>query len=185
MTLGNRGKPRRCLDKLKETTVQFGLVQIEAGADALAVPDHATSDLVSAQSCREVPLEIHRELAARLPASLILHICWRTIERMEYIAQTGMAAFHFDSKNDLHAMVHVMRNRIALIGNINNPVTLLSQVPAEVRQEAFGAPAAGVQLVGPEYAIPLTTPIENLKEIPSVVQHWHRGKVAGNGTSEA
>jgi [methyl-Co(III) methanol-specific corrinoid protein]:coenzyme M methyltransferase len=37
----------RCLDKLKEVAVLFGRAQIDAGADALTLPDHATGDLVS------------------------------------------------------------------------------------------------------------------------------------------
>jgi uroporphyrinogen-III decarboxylase len=44
---------------------------------------------------------------------------------MDYIAQTGMAAFHFDSKNDAARAMAIVRNRIALVGNVNNPVTLL------------------------------------------------------------
>jgi [methyl-Co(III) methanol-specific corrinoid protein]:coenzyme M methyltransferase len=185
MTVDDPGKAKRCLDRLKEVTVQFGLAQIEADADALTVPDHATGDLVSAQYYKEFLLEIHRELAARLHVPLILHICGRTVDRMDCVAQTGMAAFHFDSKNDPRESVRMMRNRIALVGNINNPVTLLSKGPAEVRQEVYQALEAGVQLVGPECAIPLTTPVENLKVIPKAVQHWHRGRTSRCSASEA
>ncbi len=34
---------------------------------------------------------------------------------------------------------------------------------------------AGVQLIGPECAIPLQTPLENLLEISRTVRAWHRG----------
>jgi [methyl-Co(III) methanol-specific corrinoid protein]:coenzyme M methyltransferase len=86
-----------------------------------------------------------------------------------------MAAFHFDSKNDPAQSMQIVRGRIALVGNVNNPVTLFSKGPEEVRQEVFTALEAGVQLVGPECAIPLTTPVENLREIPRAVSAWHRG----------
>lgn len=173
ITVDDPGQAMRCLEKLKEITVLFGQAQIEAGADALTLPDHATGDLVSAQYYLRFLRNLHREFAQRLPAPLILHICGRTIDRMEYIAQTGMAAFHFDSKNDPVESVKVMRNRVALVGNINNPVTLLTKGPAEVRQEVCRCLAAGVQLIAPECAVPLETPIANLKEIPNAVQDWH------------
>jgi [methyl-Co(III) methanol-specific corrinoid protein]:coenzyme M methyltransferase len=179
MSADDPGKTAACLDKLKEATVQFGLAQIEAGADALTLPDHATGDLVSAGYYDRFLREIHSELVQRLPVPLILHICGRTMDRMEYIARTGVAAFHFDSKNDPAESVRVMRNRVALVGNINNPNTLYAQGPPEVREEVFRALEAGVPLIGPECAIPLRTPIQNLKEIPRAVRDWHRTGPSG------
>lgn len=174
MSIDNPGKTRSCLDKLKEVTVQFGMAQIEAGADALTLPDHATGDLVSARCYNTYLREIHSELAQRLQAPLILHVCGRTLDRMESIARTGMAAFHFDSKNDPLQAIEIVRDRIALAGNINNPVTLLSKGPEEVRREVYRDLEAGVRLVGPECAVPLQTPVENLKEIASAVRCWHQ-----------
>ena len=89
---------------------------------------------------------------------------------MDYIAQRGMASFPFDSRNDLPESVQVMRYRIALVGNFNNPVTLLNKGSAEVRQEVHRTRKAGVQLLGPECTIPLTAATENLKEIPKAAQ---------------
>ncbi len=66
-----------------------------------------------------------------------------------------------------------VEGRIALIGNINNPETLFAKSPAEVRAEVYANLDAGVQLIGPECAIPLQTPIENLLEIPRAVKDWH------------
>jgi len=178
MTVDDPGRAKLCLERLKEITLLFGLAQIEAGADALTLPDHATGDLVSATCYLTFLRDLHREFAERLPAPLILHICGRTIDRMEYIAQTGMAAFHFDSKNDPLESVKAMRNRIALVGNINNPLTLLRRGPREVRQEVYRNLEAGVQLIAPECAVPLETPIRNLKEIPQAVEDWRQGRPA-------
>ena len=174
MSADDPGKTAACLDKLKEVTVQFGLAQIEAGADALTLADHATGDLVSAGYYDRFLREIHAEFVQRLPVPLVLHICGRTIDRMEHIAQTGVAAFHFDSKNDPIESMRVMRQRVALVGNINNPQTLYAQGPAEVREAVFQDLEAGVPLIAPECAIPLQTPVENLQEIPKAVRDWHR-----------
>ena len=124
MSLDDPGKTKLCLDRMKEITVEYGLAQIEAGADALTLPDHATGDLVSGEYYERYLRDLHIEMAERLPVPIILHICGRTVDRMEYIAQTGMAAFHFDSKNTPKESMDIVKERIALVGNINNPETL-------------------------------------------------------------
>ena len=156
------------------------MAQIEAGADALTLPDHATGDLVSGEYYLRYLRDLHIEFAERLPIPLILHICGRTMDRMEYIAQTGFAAFHYDSKNNPAESMAIVKNRISLVGNINNPETLYSKGPEEVRQEVWKNLEAGVQLVGPECAIPLQTTVENLKEIPGAVREWHRQHASAN-----
>jgi MtaA/CmuA family methyltransferase len=180
MSLDSPSDTKRCLDKLKEATIQFGLAQIEAGADALTLPDHATGDLVSGEYYERYLLDMHKEFAEKLKVPIILHICGRTVDRMEFIAQTGMAAFHFDSKNTPSESMDIVHKRISLVGNINNPQTLFSKGIEEVREEVWRNLDAGVEMVGPECAIPLQTPIENLKEIPIAVREWHKRKAAAN-----
>jgi [methyl-Co(III) methanol-specific corrinoid protein]:coenzyme M methyltransferase len=173
MSLDDPGRTKLCLDRMKEVTIQFGLAQIEAGADALTLPDHATGDLVSGEYYQRFLKDLHAEFAERLPVPLILHICGRTVDRMGYIAETGMAAFHFDSKNKPAESMQAMHGCTALVGNINNPETLYAKGPETVREEVFRNLEAGVHLVGPECAIPLQTSIENLLEIKKAVCDWH------------
>ena len=176
LSLDDPGKTKLCLDRMKEITIEFGLAQIEAGADALTLPDHATGDLVSGDYYKRYLRDLHIEFAERLSVPIILHICGRTVDRMEYIAQTGMAAFHYDSKNTPEESTQIVRDRIALVGNINNPETLFAKGPETVGAEVVRNLEAGVQLIGPECAIPLQTSIENLKAIPRTVLEWHRGR---------
>ena len=171
-TVDDPAEIMKSLRKLMEFTILFGEAQIEAGADVLTVPDHATGDLVSGEYYRRFLLEIHQELEEILPVPLILHICGNTVDRMPYIAQTGMAAFHFDSKNDPQEAMEAVDGGIKLVGNINNPTTLYSRGPAEVRKEVYKALDAGVQLIAPECAIPLKTKLENLLEIPIAIEDW-------------
>jgi MtaA/CmuA family methyltransferase len=178
MSLDDPDQTRRILDKLKEATVDFGVAQLEAGADAVTLPDHATGDLVSGEYYDRYLRNLHIEFAERIPIPIILHICGRTIDRMDYIAQTGMAAFHYDSKNDPSESIEIMKERISLVGNINNPETLFSKGPEVVRQEVVRNLEAGVHLVGPECAIPLQTAIGNLKAIPLAVKEWHTENTA-------
>lgn len=173
MSLDDPDKTRRCLDKMKKSTIDFGRAQIEAGADALTLPDHATGDLVSGEYYDRYLREMHTQFVEDIPIPLILHICGRTVDRMGFIAQTGMAAFHYDSKNNPTESIQEVAEQISLVGNINNPETLYSQGPEDVAAEVRSNLDAGIQLVGPECAIPLQTAIENLKAIPQAVRDWH------------
>jgi [methyl-Co(III) methanol-specific corrinoid protein]:coenzyme M methyltransferase len=73
--------------------------------------------------------------------------------------------------------MEIVSDRISLIGNINNPETLFSKNPEDVRKEVIANLEAGVPLIGPECAIPLQTRIENLMEIPKTVRQWHNEHV--------
>jgi [methyl-Co(III) methanol-specific corrinoid protein]:coenzyme M methyltransferase len=176
MSLDDPARTALCLERLKEVTIEFGRAQIEAGADALTLPDHATGDLVSGEYYKRYLRDMHTEFAEELHAPLILHICGRTVDRMGYIAETGMAAFHYDSKNGAAESMEAVDGRISLVGNINNPSTLYSKGPDEVREEVRENLAAGVQMIGPECAIPLQTPLENLLAIGRAVTEWHDGE---------
>ena len=93
-----------------------------------------------------------------------------------------MAMFHFDSKNDPQKAMDIVDGRIGLVGNINNPETLYARGPEEVRKEVYACMDAGVNMIAPECAVPLSTKLENLLEIPRAVKSWYE-KRDGNGAS--
>jgi [methyl-Co(III) methanol-specific corrinoid protein]:coenzyme M methyltransferase len=96
---------------------------------------------------------------------VILHICGNTADRIAMIAQTGLAGFHWDTKTGPPEAVRALAGpHLALMGGISN-YTLLRGTPAEVAAQARAAESAGINVVGPECAIPLTTPLANLKAI--------------------
>ena len=66
MTIDDPEMTMECLNRLKEISVLFGQAQIDAGADALTFPDHATGDLVSGEYYRRFLLELHQEMVERL-----------------------------------------------------------------------------------------------------------------------
>ena len=169
-SVDNPDETAEALEKLCEFTYLFGEAQIDAGADVLTVPDHATGDLVSGQYYQKFLQDIHTEMAERFP--LILHICGRTVDRMPFIAETGMHAFHFDSKNSPQEAMDAVSDKIALVGNINNPETLYSKDTEDVKKEVFECLNAGVQLIAPECAIPLKTKAENLIAITEGISDW-------------
>ena len=177
-TVDNPEETFKALEKLNEISILFGQAQIDAGVNVLTFPDHATGDLVSGEYYQRFLQDIHTDIVDKLPVPLILHICGRTIDRMPFIAQTGMAAFHFDSKNDPQEAMDAVNGGITLVGNINNPETLYARTPNDVKQEVFKCLDAGVQMIAPECAIPLATKIQNLIAIPEAVKEWTASKSA-------
>lgn len=160
------------LNKLMEVPLEFARAQIEAGADIITIADHATRDLCSPQDYKNFLIPIHKRLAKEIEVPVILHICGDTSDRIRYIAETGVAAFHFESKVDACQAVKLADGRIALAGNINNPEVLLFGSPDEVADKTRYAIDCGVNIIGPECAVPLNAPYENLKKIARVVKGY-------------
>jgi MtaA/CmuA family methyltransferase len=172
-TITNPAEVHDILKKLTEVTLKFADAQIEAGADIVTVADHATKDLCGPLAYRDFLIPIHSILAKEIKVPVMLHICGDTADRIEYIAQTGLSSFHFESKVDACKAAEIAAGRLALIGNINNPSTLLFKKPRDVRKEVQYAMKCGLDIIGPECAVPLTTPLENLKEIADAVREYN------------
>ena len=168
------GEVREILDRLAEATVMFGRAQIEAGADCLTLADHLTGDLCSAETYRDFLLPVHQRIRAQLDIPIILHICGYTLDRLDYIAETGFDAFHFDSKNDPRKAVAITGDRIALIGHINNPEALYTGDMDRIDREVREAIDTGVAVIAPECAVPLNMDSIALKRIVDVARETKR-----------
>ncbi len=158
---------------LKDVSLKFAEAQIEAGADFVTLADHATGDLISPQGYARFLKPIHQEMAKEFDGLFILHICGRTVDRMPDIAETGLDVFHFESKNTPEEARNAVGNKIILTGNVNNPETLLSGSKEDIKKEVFAALDANIEMISPECAIPLTTPISNLKAIVEGVEEYY------------
>ncbi|MFQ5710813.1 MAG: MtaA/CmuA family methyltransferase [Candidatus Geothermarchaeales archaeon] len=163
-------KLREMLDILKRVTLEFSEAQIEAGADVMCIPDHLTGDLASPKDYKEFLLPLHQEITKKIGVPTVLHICGDTLDRLGYIAESGFDAFHIDSKVDAFEAKRVIGDKVSLMGNINNPETLLYAEPKYVQMEALYAARAGFNILGPECAIPTTVRDENLKAITEVAK---------------
>ena len=158
------------LERLMNATIMFAQAQIEAGADCLTLADHLTGDLCRAETYRDFLLPLHQRIREQLDIPIVLHICGYTLDRLDYIAQTGFDAFHFDSKNDAHRAVEIAGDRIALIGNVNNPETLYQGKMEQIDIEVAQAIDAGVAVIAPECAVPLNMDSKGLKRIADVAR---------------
>ena len=146
-------------------TIAFANAQVQAGADIVCLADHATGNLIGPNTYKDLLLPIHKEITNQIGGPLILHVCGDCSDRLELFADSGVDAYHFEWTVDSKDAVERVGDKISLVGNINNSETLLQGTPEDVYQQARTAIESGVNIIAPECAIPLTTPMENLKAI--------------------
>jgi [methyl-Co(III) methanol-specific corrinoid protein]:coenzyme M methyltransferase len=164
---------RGFLDIYKELTVTFANAQLQAGADAVVIADHATGSMVSPRAYRDFLAPVHRNILRRVGGPTILHVCGKCLDRLDIIAEEGFDAYHFEWQVDAREAVRIVNGRIALVGNISNIEALLQGTPEDVYRQARYAISAGVNILAPECAIPLQTSLENLKAIVTAAEEGY------------
>lgn len=168
---------RRAIDVLKEVTVLFGRAQIEAGADALCLGDHATRDLCSPNAYRDFLKDVHSELNQRIHCPLILHICGDTADRLGYIRETGIDCFHYDSKVPDAAVRQLAGPNLALMGGTSNIAVIRNGGEEDVVRDVESKLENDIDILGPECAVPLDAPYRNMEVLCETVKKdrtWER-----------
>ena len=154
---------RRILDRLLPVTLAFAAAQIEAGADCILLADHVTRDCAG-RGCTRIPGAAapafgRRDQGPGDPAHLRQHVGSHRDDRRD---RPGLLPLgHEDRRRPRPAPA---RSRLALMGGVSN-YKLLRGKAAEIAADAALAAQAGINIVGPECAIPLTTPLANLLAI--------------------
>ncbi|MEW5909804.1 MAG: uroporphyrinogen decarboxylase family protein, partial [Thermodesulfobacteriota bacterium] len=171
--LKEKEKINRMLRQLMQATIASIKAQFKAGADIVVLADHATGNLIGAYHYEEYLLPIHREITTEIHGPLILHVCGNCSDRLELFAKAGFDAYHFEWQVDAKEAVNRVGHLMSLAGNINNPRVLYQGTPDDVYTQARYAIGAGVHMIGPECAIPLATPLENLKAISAAVKEGY------------
>ncbi|MFH1006469.1 MAG: uroporphyrinogen decarboxylase family protein [Candidatus Latescibacterota bacterium] len=155
---------KRAMEKLKEVTIMFAQAQIDAGADCLLLADHATRDLCSPQAYDIFLKELHSELVETIPCPLILHICGDTSDRIGMISETGIPCFHWDTKlGPPEKARRLAGERMSLMGGISNIEVLRNGTGEQIERAAAESIEAGIDIIAPECAVPLDTPMNNLQ----------------------
>ena len=163
--MGETTKIDNMLRQLMPATIAFIKAQFCAGADIVVLADHATGDLVGPYHYEKHLLSIHQEITAQVGGPIILHVCGDCSDRLELFARSGVDGYHFEWQVDSREAVRRIGKEISLIGNINNPRALLQGTPEDIFKQVRYAIEAGVNIIAPECAIPLSTPLENLRAI--------------------
>lgn len=162
---------KRAMRKLVEVTIAFANAQIDAGVDALCLADHCTRDLCSPESYRDFVAEYHQELHQMISCPLILHICGDTSDRLKYIRETGIECFHIDSKVPSLAEARKLAGKdMALMGGISNIRIVRNGTRETITKDIEEKLRTGIDVIGPECAVPLDAPYENLRTIAEVTK---------------
>jgi len=172
-TLIDPDKVRALLDRLKEVTIAFANAQFKAGADVVVIADHATGDLVSPKTYQDFLLPVHQEIIQRIGGPTILHICGNCSDRLRLFVEAGFDGYHFEWQVDAKMAVQTVNHEMSLVGNISNKNVLFGGTPEDVYKQTRYSIEAGVDVLAPECAVPLQTPIANLKAIVEAArQGW-------------
>ena len=169
-TLLKPDRVKQVMRQLLEVTVAFAEAQVEHGADALTLADHCTRDLCSPDAYRDFLAEIHQELHERICCPLILHICGDTSDRLKYIRETELECFHFDSKVPAAEARRLAGEKLALMGGTSNIDVVRNGTPESIQEDIAEKLRVGVDIIGPECAVPLDAPYENLRTIADVTR---------------
>jgi len=171
--MGEKEKVIKMMRQLMPVTIAFARAQFQAGADVLVLADHVTGDLAGPYHYQELLLPIHKEITSQIGGPLILHVCGDCNDRLELFAEAGFEVYHFEFQMDAKVVVKKVGHRMSLVGCINNPQVLYQGTPDDAYAQARYAIKAGVNIIGPECAIPLATPLENVKAIISAVHEGY------------
>jgi len=162
--------------ELLQVTLSFANAQIESGADALTLADHCTRDLCSPNAYADFLAEIHQELHERIRCPTVLHICGDTSDRLKHIRQTGIECFHIDSKvPSLAEARHLAGETMALMGGTSNIDIVRGGTPQTITKDVEEKLRIGIDVIGPECAVPLDAPCENLRTITEVAKRLSLG----------
>ena len=165
---------RRAMRELLKVTVAFANAQIDCGVDALTLADHCTRDLCSPDAYRDFLMEIHGELHERIKCPLILHICGDTSDRLPYIAETGIECFHYDSKVSEADARRLAGEKMSLMGGTSNLGLVLNGTEKDVERDVARKIDEGIDILGPECAVPLNAPWRNLKLLAEAAKKQSR-----------
>ena len=171
-TLLNPSAVKRAIETLKEVTVSFAAAQVDAGAHALCLADHATRDLCSPDAYREFLFEAHCELSESIPCPVILHICGDTSDRLPYIRRTGFECFHFDSKVPTQLARRLAGEKLALMGGTSNLEVIRAGDAARVEADVRDKLENNIDIIGPECAVPLDAPWRNMQLLAAAVRAY-------------
>lgn len=158
LVLDDPGLLAQLLERLAAVTLRAALAQLEAGADVLCLADHCSRDLCSPATYRDLLLPVHRRLLPRLPCPVVLHACGDTSDRIDAFATSGVACFHYDTRVPVATARAQAGPGLALMGGVSNLDSLLPGDEQRIRADVRAAVAGGVNVVGPECAVPLGTP---------------------------
>ena len=136
--------------------------------------DHTTGDLCRAETYRDFLLEMHQRVTQEMGGPGVFHCCGKTIDRVHLFAAAGWDVFHFESQVDAREARAAAGERMALMGNLNNPTLLYQGTAEDVYRTCWDLLDQGVDGLAPEGSVPLVTKKEPLMAIAAAARDWSK-----------
>ena len=163
---------------------EFGLAQIEAGADAIWFGDcNAATNLMSVRTYRELASEPAKRCAQAYQKAgglTFMHDSEETVEGLKAQAETGCSALSIGPGGNMVEARKAMPNQ-CLLGNVNPILTLERGKPADVERavkELISTVSIhGGHIMNSGEMVPRDTPEENMRTmIRTTREYW--GEIA-------
>jgi len=169
---------KRPLEEVKEALMMISEMNIadcrqaiRHGADVVCIADpSATSDILSPEFFKEVMVPVYKNMAKKIGAPVVLHICGNTTAYLPYIVDTGFDAMSVDSQVDIGFAKAVVGNKICIAGGVPTITALLFGTPQKVKEAAIDAIRKGVDVLMPSCGMPPRAPTENFKALVEVAK---------------
>lgn len=171
---------RETLEFTMRVSTEFGLAQIEAGAEFVGVGD-AVASLVSKEHYQEFSLPYVRRLVDTLKkkgAIVKYHICGDASRLLELLPETGAHIVTLDYHVDLERARQLLAGRICIKGNLR-PLTLLEGSAEDVERQSRRCLAAMAgepgYIFSPGCEAPRNSPFENIDTMVRAARTWRQG----------
>jgi len=136
-------------------------------ADVVVLADHATATWWT-YHYEQYLLPIHQEITSQVGGPIILPVCGNCSDRLELFARSGVDAYHFEWQVDSKEAVRRIGDRCPWSATSTILKRCCRHTETFINRHA--TPSSRCALIGPECAIPLSTPLANLRAIVEAVQ---------------
>ncbi|MCK4817727.1 MtaA/CmuA family methyltransferase [bacterium] len=169
---------KKLLEKVTDVVANYGNRLIETGADALSLGDPtASGNLISPIVFKKFLFPMYGKLSEEIKGRVILHVCGDTTLFLKTIAETGFCGFSFEGPAvEVKKAKEIIGNRMALFGNVPTVDVLMYGTIEDVRRWTMRAIQDGIDSVEPACALPLQTPIANVRAISETVREYNKQK---------
>jgi len=166
---------RKVLDYAVKVESEYGKALIEAGAQAIFLIDGSSQFEVLGPKLHEMfSMPYTKQLIAKLGAPTILHICGNSTRILDKMAETGATALSIDHSVKISDAKTILKNRSAIVGNVDPTRSLFMGTPQEVENEAKNCIEEGTDILAPGCGFSPKTPLENMKAIVSAAHKYRR-----------
>ncbi|MFQ6134012.1 MAG: uroporphyrinogen decarboxylase family protein [Armatimonadota bacterium] len=168
---------RALLAWLTDWLERYGIAQVEAGAEVMAIAEpSATGEILGQQGFAAFAAPYLRRLTEalrRAGAKVILHICGDATDLGEALGSLGADAVSVDGMVNLRWLKELV-GPVPVMGNVS-AFTLARDRPAAVAERGRRALAQGADILAPACGVVPTTPLANLRAFAQAAIQECRG----------